>query len=579
MMLNWKYPAFAKEVLSDKQQTLRQWVSQSVALVGRMLMLAVMPTVIPAMMLGGVVALPLQEVMAQYSKKDLANAYQYVNQVRKQAGMVPFKRQTLLEKASMNHATYLGYNNLMGHDESSRKKGYTGDQPGDRALYVKYMGPIGENVSMGTRNAWESVDGLMSAIYHRFGFLDVVFDEMGVGINYDRNKESRYVYKMGNKVLHTQCVKPNAKAKNTKKATSILTCDNGIKISGNYYTALKTNAQKKNPRVILWPPKNHRGFTPVFYEEDPDPLPDLSVSGNPISIHFNPAMVKKAKLKSFKLFLMTGKKTRKEVRDKMIMTEDNDPADKFTPLHFALFPLKRLEWASAYEVKAAFVVDGKPETLRWRFTTRRLKMPMYTIKAKGEVLPVMAGKEYAFYLPPDNKNPHIGPYEYNHPNGIKVAGDQLDLNTVRFKVQGKTCGEVQVTMGGDRGFVLKLAKGDNTGKRQSDAKLYAPCPKIAGTYEIKGKGEVLPVRSGVEYLIHFPNAKNLGGMRYEFPQGVKVKADFKDQQTIQARITGKSCQGATFKMNNGSTFELRVSKKDAPGKSSLKSAFPASCKP
>jgi hypothetical protein len=44
-----------------------------------------------------------------------------------------------------------------------------------------------------------------------------------------------------------------------------------------------------------------KDFHPVFYNEDPDPLPDLDMSGNPISLHFSPNIKDEIKVTQFKL--------------------------------------------------------------------------------------------------------------------------------------------------------------------------------------------------------------------------------------------------------------------------------------
>ena len=51
-----------------------------------------------------------------------------------------------------------------------------------------------------------SVDGLFSAIYHRFGFLDFTTDEIGIGESDDSNLYV-YTYDIGNKRLREFCNK------------------------------------------------------------------------------------------------------------------------------------------------------------------------------------------------------------------------------------------------------------------------------------------------------------------------------------------------------------------------------------
>merc|ERR1711879_948267 len=118
----------------------------------------------------------------------------YLNSIRTNAGMSVFKSNSLLEQSAYNHARYLSYNNEYGHYESSSNTFYTGYYPTDRANYMGYKSGIGENISYES-DFTGSIDTLMTAIYHRFGFLTFTKDEIGVGmesLSLDAN-----VYNMG----------------------------------------------------------------------------------------------------------------------------------------------------------------------------------------------------------------------------------------------------------------------------------------------------------------------------------------------------------------------------------------------
>ena len=73
------------------------------------------------------------------------SAFDYLNEVRKQAGMTLLKNDRELARASQNHADYLAYN-LRGdvtrmssaHDESPGRAGFTGRTPQERALSAGY---------------------------------------------------------------------------------------------------------------------------------------------------------------------------------------------------------------------------------------------------------------------------------------------------------------------------------------------------------------------------------------------------------------------------------------------------------
>jgi len=125
----------------------------------------------------------------------------YLNALRVKAGVPAFTEQVNLRASAQNHSDYMQTNKIFGHYEDSSKTGYTGDNGADRAIYAGYFSrTVSENVSYGTTTVQGSIDSLFSAIYHRFGFLNLVSDEVGIGTN---NKF--YTYNMGNGTLNDLC--------------------------------------------------------------------------------------------------------------------------------------------------------------------------------------------------------------------------------------------------------------------------------------------------------------------------------------------------------------------------------------
>ncbi|HIP46936.1 MAG TPA: CAP domain-containing protein, partial [Campylobacterales bacterium] len=106
----------------------------------------------------------------------------YLNSLRADAGMIPFQREYHLEDAAQNHANYLIINNTFSHYESQNASGFTGVAPANRAQFEAYAyAGVGENISSSNASVEKSIDTLFSAIYHRFGFLNFDYDEIGVG--------------------------------------------------------------------------------------------------------------------------------------------------------------------------------------------------------------------------------------------------------------------------------------------------------------------------------------------------------------------------------------------------------------
>jgi len=110
----------------------------------------------------------------------------YLNELREAVGLARFNHSAMLEESAENHALYLIDNNETSHYEISGKIGFTGVSISERVQAVGYKASyVSENLSGGSRDYKHSVDGLFSAIYHRFGFLNFKIDEIGIGINQD----------------------------------------------------------------------------------------------------------------------------------------------------------------------------------------------------------------------------------------------------------------------------------------------------------------------------------------------------------------------------------------------------------
>jgi len=172
-------------------------------------------------------------------------------------------------------------------------------------MNVGYSTPmIIENISSNNFNHKESIDGLMAAIYHRFGFLDFHIDEVGIAIrqNPQQKEKTAFVYNMGNKKLAKLC-STTTQTKKTQADDSLdnICSDHFKRVSKqSFYDAIHSHKYQNNS-VVIYPFDGQQNIPPAFYEELPDPLPNHSVSGFPISISFNEARTKTLKMISFKL--------------------------------------------------------------------------------------------------------------------------------------------------------------------------------------------------------------------------------------------------------------------------------------
>ncbi len=428
------------------------------------------------------------------------NPYEVINEYRYLAGLPEFYRSRLLEKAASDHAQYLKANpvessNYMDyHREKARRPRYTGERPADRAGQVGYpSSKVSENISYGGTSYTGSIENLMSAIYHRLGFLDFKVNEIGV------SREGQiFVYDMGNRQLARICVdRPEyfAARKYLRCGDNLITeddedyicrhippeaqlddsikglrCANGTLLDGEYlqvfcqsppeeallhgpgayYSLCEGQYKVRKPWLddlcrqpgtaayqpsayftlsacpevkiksewrdslcemagtndmndaqfypdlchqnfkvsarrwvesererldqtadyVIWPPKEYAAPT-RFTGEFPDPLPDIEVSGYPISIHFNPYTTEDVSVHHFSLYRhdhATGDWV--PVNKVRRLDHRTDPNHMLTPSQFAWFPLEPLRAQTEYRVKMDVFYNEMTEKIEWTFVTQ-----------------------------------------------------------------------------------------------------------------------------------------------------------------------------------------------------------------
>ena len=422
------------------------------------------------------------------------DAFNKVNAIRTAAGMEPMIYSTALSQAAQSHASYLANNigkrfkGIDLHEQSSAFPGFSGVDPATRSAKAAYpYRDVRENISVGSKNTADSISGLMSAIYHRFTFLDFLVDTIGYGSATNKHGFKSYVYNMGRKDMESTCSQRPLQARPSKPVDCLgtkvnadyiegacnslpqaalyeeafsLSCPNGRLLKASYMDAIcsnppadilfsgagsyfeicrprirvKTNwlndlcsannsralhsgenrfykicedntrvyaswfqsfcdsatpndqslesayylelcnsdfkvsspfskhldarQYNKNPEFVVWPPVNAKDVTPVFYDETPDPLPDLDVSGYPLSLQFNPGKVKAAKVSAFTLEKKNKNGSWMRIKAVRELNHKSDPEKSFTKLQFAWFPLQRLDWNSTYRASVSVDIDG-----------------------------------------------------------------------------------------------------------------------------------------------------------------------------------------------------------------------------
>ena len=326
------------------------------------------------------------------------------------------------------------------HEETPGRPGYTGSTPAERARQAGYPHErVAENIQGGANGTTVAVGALMTALYHRLAFLDPLLDEIGIGRAGDYHvflmgrsdwsalcsgRESEGVYRAphgeacpGGEALAADymarwCQSPPASARFAGAGRYYTLCEGRVRVDagwwerfcaepsegarygfrGGYYDVcggavrvqaewldgLDTRRLQATRRYVTWPTDGMEQAEPAFYDEWPDPLPDLRVSGAPVSIQFNAARVGRAALEGFRLYRVTAGGRLDPMPDVRLLTAANDPNRRLDRLQFALFPLHRLDWGTRYVAEVVAGLDGEREVIRWTFRTRELGVAVHS---------------------------------------------------------------------------------------------------------------------------------------------------------------------------------------------------------
>ncbi len=362
----------------------------------------------------------------------------YLNSIRELMQMERLSENTQLKTAAQAHADYLILNDESGHEEISGHKNFTGITPVERAFRAEYdSSQVSENLSTKNHNARGSVDGLLSAIYHRFGFLSPGIDQIGVGVTQDvkDSDKSVFVYLMGNSTLNRLC--KGSSFSGSGKYIYRVCKESEYRIKAKEFQQALKYSKQNNPKIILYPYNGEKEVPPAFYSEIPDPLPDHEVSGFPVSIEFNDHFFKNVILHSFKLYVEGGE----EVRDIRLMNKESDPHHKFTADQYALFPLQRLEYDQKYCAEVTYESKGKKETLIWYFHTQKPTEEFHLITQKEETISIDPSKSHIVYFRPHD--PHDIIKNIQFPTNIDIKF--LDNNTIKLTLMSDEIDAFDIT--------------------------------------------------------------------------------------------------------------------------------------
>ena len=239
-------------------------------------------------------------------------AFRKINAIRRAAGVPVVAWDLDLATGAQLHARYLVAHPDDGHDEKSTATEHT--EAGAAAGRQSGLSH-GEDVVA-------AVDGLMSTLYHRIGFLDPGWKKAGTG------------QKRGG--------------------------DSGVVSAVNHYGAHEFTSERK---AVAWPPAGAKDLPVRFQDESPDPVPGDDPAGYPVTLtFFGGGTITKAR----------GRLTENGRDVPCWVTSPADPARKDRPENarsICLIPKAPLKARATYTVKIEAVVDGEPMTKEWSFTT------------------------------------------------------------------------------------------------------------------------------------------------------------------------------------------------------------------
>ncbi|HIP41236.1 MAG TPA: CAP domain-containing protein [Campylobacterales bacterium] len=352
-------------------------------------------------------------------------ALSYLNKLRTSSGLIPLHLNPILSTAAKNHANYLIKHGRIGHYEEQNRSGFTGMYSSHRSIHAGYKTPmLIENVSSNNFSYKSSVDGLMAAIYHRFAFLDFHVDEIGIGVaqHLKQRGQTAFVYNMGSHKLNTLC--QNQGEISSGEQVQNICSDKKMSIEKELFNEALHAHRYKNSPLVLYPYEGQKDVPPAFFEELPDPLPDHSVSGFPISISFNKARFKSIKMISFKIF--DEKKV--EITETISYNHQTDLNKRLKKFEFVLFPLQRLAWNHNYMVRAIYEANGILKKKIWHFKTRNFTTPVHHVTPTKNSFQIEEGQPNIFYFPPLSQRDTLGNLQY--PASLDISF--IDKNTIKL---------------------------------------------------------------------------------------------------------------------------------------------------
>lgn len=255
-----------------------------------------------------------------------AAALAEVNLTRQRVGLPPVVSNALLSQAAQAHADYLQTNiNGISHDETPGLPGFTGVGPSDRLTAAGYAySTMNEVISGGDTSGQQAVQGLVQAIYHRFGILAPAVAEAGIGQGLASGKFPNVVIDFG--------APPG----------------NAVTMPQDWLGTYPVDGQTGVVRDFL------------SDTESPDPVASQNRVGYPVSIHTRAEDT-----------LLVSTFSVKPVGGAPVAVQLlSYPTDAHVPPSAAaIVPLVVLDYGTAYQADFSGTRNGQAFSLSWTFTT------------------------------------------------------------------------------------------------------------------------------------------------------------------------------------------------------------------
>ncbi|MCB1801196.1 MAG: CAP domain-containing protein [Gammaproteobacteria bacterium] len=244
--------------------------------------------------------------------------------------------------------------------------------------------------------------------------------------------------------LEAHCAALPESARYTESLRYRLPCTEPHEIRVEYLDRLDLQQRGGSPEIVIWPPDGAQDVPPAFFVEEPDPLPDLDVSGYPLSLQVNPGRVGKVTLHRFALYRLHGEQA-KPVEHLRLLDHSSDPHAVLDAHTFVLFPLQRLEWGAQYQAVAELTLDGKPREISWSFTTRGTQMRLLTAAAVSQRFVIDNDVDYLLYLPPAPEQALTAmKTRAEHHRTTRLELQPVDANTVRVRIDAPACDRIRL---------------------------------------------------------------------------------------------------------------------------------------